>query len=125
MLARQERLLIGQVGFVDRSDDRAVMADRAILNSHPAEPQRFHRGTWNPDRREQMTSAAPDHDVATEAVSAKPQSGPFKDERNEEDDRKPSSNAGSFLRRTASTSLQSDQTRDGRPSSGGTPVEAP
>ena len=63
-LPRGTPLLIAELGFLDRRDDRPVMTNRAMLHSPPAEPKRLHRNSGNPDRREEMAVSATDHDVA-------------------------------------------------------------
>lgn len=66
-------LLIAEVGFLDRRDDRPVTTNRAMLHSPPPEPKRLHRNSGNPDRREEVAVSATDHDVAAEPVAPDPQ----------------------------------------------------
>src|SRR6188472_3041023 len=69
--ARAAPLAPGQVGLLDRSDDRPVPANRATLESPPAEAQRLDGSSRDPDRREQVSLVAADHDVSSHAAGAK------------------------------------------------------
>src|SRR5262249_12187965 len=71
-LGRDVPLVVGEIVLLDRRDDRPVVADGAALEPPPAESDRLDRGSGNPDGREQMTLAAADDDVSTEAIPPQP-----------------------------------------------------
>lgn len=72
MLRREAALALGEPRCSDRRDQTPMAADWAVLSSPPAEPQRLDGSDGNPDRREEVTLAAPDHEIAAEPTAAHP-----------------------------------------------------
>ena len=75
VLVRAPLLLLGQHGPLHRCHERPVPADRAALESPPAEPGRLHGRSRNPDRGEQMPLPAANDDIAGRPVAAHLQHG--------------------------------------------------
>jgi hypothetical protein len=66
VLGRLLSLLVIQVRVLERRDQSPVMPDGAVLVPRFPEADRLERHSRNPDRREEMTSTAPDDGVTSQ-----------------------------------------------------------
>ena len=88
-------VLLGQIGFPDRGHDRPVLTDRTALISPPAQAKRLQGSSRDPDRREEVTLPAADHDVAWDPVPAQAHRERLEQDRGHDDDaRAPPASAG-------------------------------
>lgn len=76
-----------QLGLLDRRHNRPVVSDWAALDSPPPEAKRLQRHARNPERPEQMTLPAANHQVATERIAAQPHGERLQKERGGNDQR--------------------------------------
>lgn len=101
-LAGHAPLLLAEVELPDRGHDRPVVADRARLEAPGAEAQRLHGDPGDPDRREQVTIAAPDHDTAPQSVAASPERKRLREDA-ERDDKKSAKTPAAWITSTGAT----------------------
>lgn len=66
-------VLLAELTLLHWPHDGPVAANRAVLDSPPTKPQRFHRNSRNPDRLEEVAAPAADDDRAAYTPAARPE----------------------------------------------------
>src|SRR6266508_64843 len=85
--ARELAFLVGQVRVTYGSDEAPMLADRAVLQPGYAEVECLELDPGNPDRREEMATAAAHNCVAAQVVAATPGDERGSDDRGYHDQR--------------------------------------